>query len=64
MTKHRVSFADEALNGLQLGLLRIFAGGFGCEGCVQNQPFELADLVLIQRADCGKNSFDVKKESN
>ena len=46
-----IAFADEVLHGLQLGSLRILAGGFVSKGSVQGQPFELANLVLIQRAD-------------
>src|ERR1700761_5183138 len=51
VTKHCVAFADEALHGLQLGTLYILAGGFVSKCFVQGQPFELADLVLIQGAD-------------
>ena len=51
MTKHCIAYADEALHGLQLGPLRIFAGGFVGKCFVQGQPFELANLVLIQGAD-------------
>src|SRR5258706_3463580 len=51
VTKHCVAFADEALHGLQLGTLYILAGGFVGKCFVQGQPFELADLVLIQGAD-------------
>src|SRR5712692_2637732 len=50
-SKHCIALADETLHGLQLGPLRILAGGFVGEGFVQGQPFELADLVLIQGAD-------------
>jgi hypothetical protein len=42
---------NEALQGFQLGPLRIFEGGFGGEDLLQGQPFELADLILIERAD-------------
>jgi hypothetical protein len=49
--KHCIAFADEALHGLQLGTLYILAGGFVSKCFVQGQPFELADLVLIQGAD-------------
>ena len=51
MTKHCIAFADEAPHGLQLGLVRILAGSFVGKCLVQDQPFELADLVLIQRTD-------------
>ncbi len=48
VTKYCVAFADKALHGLQLGPLRILAGCFVGKSFVQGQPFELADLVLIQ----------------
>src|SRR5260370_4951500 len=51
VTKHCVAFADEALHGLQLGTLYILAGGFVGKCFVQGQPFELANLVLIEGAD-------------
>lgn len=51
MTIHSIAFADEVLHGLQLGPLRILAGGFVSKGSVQGQPFELANLVLTQGAD-------------
>ena len=51
MTEHSISLTDEALHCLQLRPLRILAGGFVGEGFVQDQPFELANFVLIQRAD-------------
>src|SRR5260370_21153712 len=50
VTKHCVAFADEALHGLQLGTLCILAGGFVSKSFIQGQPFELANLVLIQGA--------------
>jgi hypothetical protein len=51
VTKHCIAFADEALHDLQLGPLRILAGGFVGKCFVQGQPFELAELILIQGAD-------------
>jgi hypothetical protein len=51
VTKHCVTFTDEALHGLQLGTLYILAKGFVSKCFIQGQPFELADLVLIQGAD-------------
>ena len=35
----------------KLGALGVFARGFVGEGLVQIQPFELADLVLVERTD-------------
>src|SRR5258705_7469383 len=43
--------SHEALHRLQLGTPYILAGGFVSKCFVQGQPFELADLVLIQGAD-------------
>jgi hypothetical protein len=51
VTKHCIAIADEALHGLQLGPLRILAGGFVGKLFVQGQPLELANLVLINGAD-------------
>src|SRR5580698_2878424 len=51
VTIHSIAFADEVQHGLQLWPLRILAGGSVSKGSVQGQPFELANLVLIQRAD-------------
>ena len=42
--------SHEALHRLQLGTLYILAGGFVSKCFVQCEPFELADLVLIQGA--------------
>ena len=51
VTIHSIAFVDEVLHGLQLGPLRTLAGGSVSKGSVQGQPFELANLVLIQGAD-------------
>ena len=43
--------AQNRPSSIQLGPLRILAGGSVSKGSVQGQPFELANLVLIQGAD-------------
>ena len=49
--RDRKAACNDYRGGRQLGPLHILAGGFVGKCLVQGQPFELADLVLIQGAD-------------